>query len=149
MAQSELVRVAGIRCSIEECFQAATGQIGLDHYQVRQWTAWHRHITLGMLALASLAAPRRPADANRHARNSEPISLTGPEIRHLLAAIFRPLLPSAGLLPHWSAWRRQHQATARRSHYRRRLLKPIDHEVALEYRACSCTSLGGDSVDGG
>ncbi len=40
---SELVRVAGIRWSVEECFQAAKGQVGLDHYQVRHWTSWHRH----------------------------------------------------------------------------------------------------------
>jgi SRSO17 transposase len=42
---SELVRVAGVRWSVEECFQAAKGQVGLDHYQVRHWTSWHRHIT--------------------------------------------------------------------------------------------------------
>ncbi|MFE4975386.1 IS701 family transposase, partial [Kitasatospora sp. NPDC056651] len=50
-----LVRVAGVRWSIEECFQAAKGQVGLDHYQVRHFTSWHRHITLAMLALAVLA----------------------------------------------------------------------------------------------
>jgi 2-polyprenyl-6-methoxyphenol hydroxylase-like FAD-dependent oxidoreductase len=33
-----------------------TGQVGLDHYQVRNWTSWHRHMTLAMLALAFLAA---------------------------------------------------------------------------------------------
>ncbi len=71
---SELVRVAGARWSVEECFQAAEGQVGLDHYQVRHWTSWHRHITLAMLALAFLtalaadAAPQRPADAHRLAR---------------------------------------------------------------------------------
>lgn len=130
VALSELVRVAGIRWSVEECFQAAKGQAGLDHYQVRHWTAWHRHITLAMLALAFLAAvavaaaPDHPADANRHVRSADPINLTVPEIRHLLAAILRPLLPSPGLLLQWSAWRRQHQATARRSHYRRRLATP-------------------------
>ncbi|MCX5096494.1 hypothetical protein OOK36_48770 [Streptomyces sp. NBC_00365] len=53
---SELVRVAGVRWSIEECFQAAKGQVGLDHYQVRHLTSWHRHITLAMLALAFLTA---------------------------------------------------------------------------------------------
>ncbi|MFI6673114.1 IS701 family transposase, partial [Streptomyces sp. NPDC050481] len=53
---SELVRVAGTRWCVEECFQAAKGQVGLDHYQVRHWTAWHRHITLAMLALAFLTA---------------------------------------------------------------------------------------------
>ncbi|MEU7061790.1 hypothetical protein [Streptomyces sp. NPDC046197] len=82
MALSELVRVAGIRWCIEECFQAAKGQVGLDHYQVRNWTAWHRHITLAMLALAFLAVaaddarPTRPADPNRPARSVEPVDLT-------------------------------------------------------------------------
>lgn len=36
---AELVRVAGARWSIEECFQAAKSQVGLDHYQVRHWTS--------------------------------------------------------------------------------------------------------------
>jgi SRSO17 transposase len=123
---SELVRVAGIRWSIEECFQAAKGQVGLDHYQVRNWTAWHRHITLAMLALAFLtalaasAAPERPADAYHPVRSREPITLTVPEIRHLLVAVFDPPAATVARLLHWSAWRRRHQATARRSHYRRR-----------------------------
>jgi SRSO17 transposase len=50
-----LVRVAGIRWSIEELFQAAKTHVGLDHYQVRGWTGWHRHTTLALLALAVLA----------------------------------------------------------------------------------------------
>ncbi|MEV6182906.1 IS701 family transposase [Streptomyces sp. NPDC052015] len=123
---SELVRVAGVRWSIEECFQAAKSQVGLDHYQVRHWTSWHRHITLAMLALAFLsalaadAAPERPADAHQLARSSDPITLTVPEIHHLLAAVFNPPAVIPARLLHWSNWRRRHQATARRSHYRRR-----------------------------
>jgi SRSO17 transposase len=50
-----LVRVAGARWAIEECFGAARNETGLDHYQVRRWDAWHRHITLAMLAHAYLA----------------------------------------------------------------------------------------------
>jgi SRSO17 transposase len=34
-----LVRIAGIRWAVEESFQAAKGQVGLDHYQVRSWKA--------------------------------------------------------------------------------------------------------------
>jgi len=52
----ELVRVAGTRWAIEECFQAAKNEVGLDHYQVRLYHAWYRHITLAMLAHAWLAA---------------------------------------------------------------------------------------------
>lgn len=54
----ELVRVAGGRWAIEECFQTAKNEAGLDHYQVRSWRAWHAHITLAMLAAAYLAATR-------------------------------------------------------------------------------------------
>jgi SRSO17 transposase len=47
---TELVGVAGARWPIEECFGSAKNEVGLDHYQVRTWDAWHRHITLAMLA---------------------------------------------------------------------------------------------------
>jgi SRSO17 transposase len=120
---SELVRVAGARWSVEECFQAAKSQVGLDHYQVRHWTSWHRHITLAMLALAFLtagAAPELPADTNHFIRSRDPITLTVPEIRHLLVAVFAPPAVTVARLLHWSNWRRRHQAAARRSHYRRR-----------------------------
>lgn len=122
---AELVRVAGSRWSIE-CFQAAKGQVGLEHYQVRNWTSWHRHVTLAMLALAFLAtvaadaAPDRPAEPRHHLRGCDPISLTVPEIRHLFTAVLNPPGVSLARLLHWSSWRRRHQATARRSHYRRR-----------------------------
>jgi SRSO17 transposase len=50
-----LVRVAGSRWPIEECFGAGKGQVGLDNYQVRLYHAWYRHITLSMLAHTFLA----------------------------------------------------------------------------------------------
>jgi SRSO17 transposase len=51
---AELVRVAGCRWAIEETFQFAKNETGLDHYQVRKYDAWYRHITLSMLAAAFL-----------------------------------------------------------------------------------------------
>jgi SRSO17 transposase len=51
----ELIRVAGARWAIEECFQTAKTEVGLDHYQVRRYDAWYRHITLALLAHAYLA----------------------------------------------------------------------------------------------
>jgi SRSO17 transposase len=57
----ELVRVAGTRWAIEETFQSAKGQVGLDQYQVRRYDAWHRHITLVMLAHAFLTVTRANA----------------------------------------------------------------------------------------
>src|SRR4029079_1887285 len=66
----ELVRVAGTRWTIEACFEAAKGEVGLDQYEVRSWTRWHRHITLAMLAHAYLAAIRRATGGEkRHARS--------------------------------------------------------------------------------
>jgi len=58
---AELVRIAGIRWAVEECFQAAKDQVGLDHYQVRRFDAWYRHTTLVLVALAFLAAVRAHA----------------------------------------------------------------------------------------
>ena len=50
----ELVRVAETRWAIEECFEEAKGEVGLDQYEVRRWDGWCRHITLAMLAHAYL-----------------------------------------------------------------------------------------------
>jgi SRSO17 transposase len=49
-----LVRVAHARWAIEEGFAQAKGEVGLDHYEVRTWQAWHRFITLALLAHAAL-----------------------------------------------------------------------------------------------
>jgi SRSO17 transposase len=57
---AELARVAGTRWTIEAGFQRAKA-IGLDQYEVRRWTAWHRHITLCLLAHAFLAVTRAAA----------------------------------------------------------------------------------------
>jgi SRSO17 transposase len=46
---------------VEECFAGAKGEVGLDHYEVRRWDPWHRHITLCLLAHAFLAVTRRAA----------------------------------------------------------------------------------------
>src|SRR5690242_4068444 len=54
----ELIAVAGQRWRIEAAFEAAKGEVGLDHYEVRLWHAWYRHITLAMLALAALVVAR-------------------------------------------------------------------------------------------
>src|SRR5262249_25595700 len=59
---ADLAWIAGSRWHIEECFQQAKGEAGLDHYQVRTWRAWHAHITLSMLALAWLAASKAQAE---------------------------------------------------------------------------------------
>jgi SRSO17 transposase len=54
----EVVRVAGSRWTIECGFEEAKGEVGLDHYEVRSWIGWYRHITLAMWALALLTSMR-------------------------------------------------------------------------------------------
>ncbi len=53
-----LVAVAGRRWTVEESLEAAKGEVGLDHYEVRHHHGWYRHITLAMLASAYLAVVR-------------------------------------------------------------------------------------------
>ena len=52
------MQVAGSRWTIEQCFEAAKGEVGLDQYEVRSWTGWYRHITLAMWAYALLTVLR-------------------------------------------------------------------------------------------
>jgi SRSO17 transposase len=71
-ALAEVVRVAGTRWTIESCFEAAKSEVGLDHYEVRSWTGWYRHMTLAMWALALLAVLRAGALAVETLKKSSP-----------------------------------------------------------------------------
>jgi SRSO17 transposase len=62
-ALEEMVRVAGSRWTIESGFEAAKGEVGLDHDEVRSWTGWSRPITLVMWAYALLTVLRAGAIA--------------------------------------------------------------------------------------
>jgi SRSO17 transposase len=62
---TDMVCVAGMRWAIEVSFEAAKGAVGLDHYEVRKWTAWYRHITLALLAHAYLEVTRHHAEAGK------------------------------------------------------------------------------------
>ena len=55
----EIVRAAGARWTIEDTFKLAKGQVGLDQYEVRSWHGWYRHVTLALLALATLTLGAR------------------------------------------------------------------------------------------
>jgi SRSO17 transposase len=60
-ALAEFAAVAGARWGIEDCFAEAKNEAGLDHYQVRRYRAWYRHVTLSMLAHAFLAVTAHAA----------------------------------------------------------------------------------------
>ena len=58
-----LVSVEGHRWAIEDAFETAKTELGLDHNETRSWHGWHRHISLVMLAFAMLAVVRHHANA--------------------------------------------------------------------------------------
>jgi SRSO17 transposase len=55
---AELIGAAGRRWMVEESFQVAKGQVGLDEHEVRKWCSWYRHTTVCMLAMAFLVTVR-------------------------------------------------------------------------------------------
>ena len=65
---AELVRVAGTRWAIEESFESAKGEVGLEHYEVRRWPGWYQHITLALLAHAYVTVTRAAAVEKRGAQ---------------------------------------------------------------------------------
>jgi SRSO17 transposase len=58
---AEVVRVTGSRWKIEEAYEQAKGEVGLDQYEVRTWRAWYRYMTLALLAYAALVVMRAQA----------------------------------------------------------------------------------------
>ena len=91
-------------------------EVGLDHYQVRRYDAWYRHIT-----------PRdaRPHLPRRHRRDrpkspgSDLIPLTLGEAKRLLAHLITTI-PTRAMTWAWSHWRRRHQYRAQQAHYQHR-----------------------------
>jgi SRSO17 transposase len=125
----QMVHVVGTRWKIEEIFEAAKEEVGFDHYEVRLWTSWYRHITLAMLAHAYLTVIRtqvvqsNPTNLGEMALELLPLTIA--EVRHLLWQVAWPHGPPLWFILAWSRWRRRHQAFAKRSHTKRRDNKPI------------------------
>lgn len=126
-----LVRVACLRWPVEEGFEFGKDHFGLDHSQVRLYTALLRHVVLTMAALAicavtaahakartpALILPTRPDD--QPPQDPGLIALTVAEIKRLFILVTRRLQPDTHHL-HWIWWRR-HQARAKWFHHRTRL----------------------------
>lgn len=131
-----LVRVACLRWPVEEGFEFGKDHFGLDHSQVRLYTALLRHIVLTLAALAvcavtaAQAKARTPAAVLPTTPNEQPpadpglIALTVAEVKRLFTLVTRRLLPKAHHL-HWTWWRRRHQARARWFHHRARLRRQL------------------------
>jgi SRSO17 transposase len=149
---STMVQAIGARWHMEEDLQA-TKALGLDHYEVRSYAGWYRHVTLVLLAYAFLVGicvqehfpahqpepppaspgpcppPEDPLAAPACPAEPGPappplIALTPSEVRHLLARLFWPAPSSASLVCQWSCWRRSHQYWAGYYHRRRREKAP-------------------------
>lgn len=109
-----LVTVAGTRWAVEECFQAGKNEAGLDHYQVRLYTAWYRYVTLAWLAVTRASLTD----------SSDTLVTSANEIRRMFTALCGPPLNERHAR-HWSRWRHRSQERSSHCHYQRQRLK--DH----------------------
>lgn len=121
---STMVQAIGSRWHIEEDLEASKA-LGLDHYEVRSYLGWYRHLTLVLLAyafLVSLTVQNHRTGAASEEAGVGPalLPLTTAEARHLLAHLFWPAPTSVPLIAHWSLFRRTHQYWAGYYHRRRR-----------------------------
>ena len=127
-----LVRVAGMRWQVEEDFRTSKDHFGLDHSQVRLYTALLRHITLTIAALAIYtltATAMRPMSSTMPPLPTNPaqqppadpglIPLTVAEVKRLYNVLTRTVRDQAHHL-RWVWWRCRHQARARWYHHRAR-----------------------------
>jgi hypothetical protein len=80
IALAEMAGVGCLRWTIEEDFELAKGEVGLDHYEVTKLRGWYHHITLSLLALAFLKAVQR-----EWGKNGATASV--PEVRRLLEVV--------------------------------------------------------------
>lgn len=122
---AEMVAAAGWRWSIEVGFEAAKGEVGLDHYEVRQtrcangtpgtgispWPWW----PMPSWPCSGRGLPRRQAGTPGYCL----IPLTLPEIRRLICPAVLTVVQTLEQILRWSLWRRWHQAVAKACHSRR------------------------------
>jgi SRSO17 transposase len=123
----QMVQASGARWHIEEDFENGK-DLGLDHYEVRSYVGWYRHVTLVLLAAAYLSGivATEQADLRSDAQAStQPVTLlvlplTVPEVGHLLGRLIWPTPRQLHRALAWSHWRRCHQSRARYFHTKRR-----------------------------
>jgi SRSO17 transposase len=118
-ALEALVQVAGRRWTIEVAFEAAKGEVGLDHYEVRSWTGWYRHMTLALFAQAVLTVVRTRLAAPPPAPPPAPTAPGGQTAKGgpLQQAVTPPSAPARRMEPttgSLAAFRQQRQTQAGR-----------------------------------
>ncbi len=123
----KLVSVEGHRWAIEDSFETAKNELGLDHNETRSWHGWHRHVSLVMLAFVMMAVIRHRPMLSQHSKKRDagapnivpdPLVDPGnPSHRHQARSTAHLDRPCSRM----SLWRRAHQADARRAHLRRKM----------------------------
>ncbi|WP_338861101.1 hypothetical protein [Xenorhabdus griffiniae] len=99
----------------------------MDHYEVRQWHSWYRHITLSLLAHAVLAVLR----IREKKTPAGLVALSIPELRKLLSKLMEKTGEAVEQILHWSDWRRRHQYYAQQCHYCRRNNPIVTEQLRL------------------
>ena len=119
-----LVGIEGHRWAIEDSFETAKNEFGLDHNETRSWHGWHRHVSFVMLAFAMMAAIRHQANqpapkktVERGAKASSLIRWSIQEIHRIAQRLARKRIQPAYVIA-WSLWRRAHQAAAQKAHFK-------------------------------
>jgi SRSO17 transposase len=122
-----LVRIEGHRWAIEDSFETAKNELGLDHNETRSWHGWHRHVSLVMLAFAMMTVIRHKANGltapPKKAPGASPnqpclIRWSVQEIRRVANRLTHRHIHPAHVIA-WSSCRRAHQATTQQAHCRR------------------------------
>jgi SRSO17 transposase len=123
-----LVALEGHRWAVEEGFEVAKSELGLDHNETRSWHGWHRHVLLVMLGLAMLATIRHRANRGRQkisrqsyaTKSNTLIPWSVQEVRRIAVRLAQRRIEPAHIIA-WSLWRRAHQAAAQRAHMKQRM----------------------------
>ena len=122
-----LVSVEGHRWAIEDSFETAKNEFGLDHNESRSWHGWHRHVQLVMFAFANdgcqptsgQQAGAQKNQVERNAKTSDLIRWSIQEIRRIAQRLTQKRIQPADIIA-WSLWRRAHQAAAQKSHIKQK-----------------------------
>jgi SRSO17 transposase len=112
VALAEMAAVGCLRWTIEEDFELAKGEVGLDHYELTRYRGWYHHITLSLMALAFLKAVQR-----EWGKKGAPTSV--PEVRQLLEVVLPQRRWDATAAIAWWEHQRRRKAAARASHTKR------------------------------
>jgi SRSO17 transposase len=121
----EFARAAKAAHRIEECLERAKGEAGLGDYQVRNWKAWHHHLTLALLAVWFL---------NQETRRGKKLTpaLTLPQLRQLIGGVIDTYLQTsvpASLCRRSTRWLQRNEQARFYQYRSRNILPPLKNQL--------------------